>query len=222
VFQGRCYSGSMLRLLCVSVGFAMLLTAQQHTHMQHSAEEYAKVLDDPERDSWQKPDEVVRALGLKPGAVVADLGAGTGYFTVRFARPVGPKGRVLAVDIDPKLLERVRDRALSLKLTNVETVLATADDPKIRAGSVDVIFICDVIHHIENRPAYYKLLGKALKPGGRLAIVDFHKRPMPVGPSIEMKIARVDLIREVTANGFRLVGEHTMLPHQYFLIFGTK
>jgi SAM-dependent methyltransferase len=104
---------------------------------------------------------------------------------VRFAYPVGPKGRVLAVDIDPKLLEGVRQRAADLKLENVETVLAAPDDPKLPAGSVDVVFICDVIHHIENRPVYYKLLGKALKPGGRLAIVDFHKRPMPVGPSIE-------------------------------------
>ena len=210
----------MFRLLCVSVGFATLLAAQHH--MQHSAEEYAKVLDDPERDSWQKPEEVVRALGLKPGATIADVGAGTGYFTVRFARPVGPKGRVLAVDIDPKLLERVRQRSADVKLENVETVLAAADDPHLRAGSVDVIFICDVIHHIENRPAYYKLLGRALKPGGRLAIVDFHKRPMPVGPSIEMKIAREELIREVEGSGFRLAREHRMLPHQYFLIFGRK
>src|SRR5260221_6963528 len=106
----------MFRLFCVGVGFVALLAAQHH--MQHSAEEYAKVLDDPERDSWQEPEEVVRALGLKPGATVADLGAGTGYFTVRFARPVGPKGRVLAVDIDPKLLERVRQRSADLKLEN--------------------------------------------------------------------------------------------------------
>ena len=144
----------MFRLFGVSVAFAALLAAQQHTHMQHSAEEYAKVLDDPERDAWQKPEDVVRALGLKAGATVADLGAGTGYFTVRFAGPVGTKGRVLAVDIDPKLLERVRERAASLKLGNVETVLAAADDPHLLGGSVDVIFICDVIHHIENRPAY--------------------------------------------------------------------
>jgi arsenite methyltransferase len=210
----------MFRLICAGAALATLLAAQHH--VPHSAEEYAKVLDDPERDSWQKPEEVVRALDLRPGATVADLGAGTGYFTVRFARPVGPQGRVLAVDIDPKLLERVRQRSTDLKLENVETVLAAADDPHLRTGSVDVIFICDVIHHIENRPAYYRLLGKALKPGGRLAIVDFHKRPMPVGPSIEMKIAREELIGEVEASGFRLVREHTILPHQYFLIFGTK
>ena len=178
-----------------------------------------RVLDDPERDSWQKPDEVVKALGLKPGNVIADVGAGTGYFAVRFAGPVGPQGRVLAVDIDQKLLDRIRERAAERKLGNVQKVLASPDDPHLRAGSVDVVFICDVIHHVENRPAYYQLLGRALKAGGRLVIVDFHKRPAPVGPAVEMKIAREDLAREVERAGFRLTGEHHFLPHQYFLSF---
>jgi ubiquinone/menaquinone biosynthesis C-methylase UbiE len=109
-----------------------------------------------------------------------------------------------------------------MQLTNVETVLASANDPHLRPGSVDWIFICDVIHHIDQRPAYYQTLARALKPGGRLAIIDFHKRPLPVGPSMEHKIAREDLIREVEGSGFRLAGEHTFLPHQYFVVFEVK
>ena len=214
----------MSRLLCALVALSAVLAAQQAgPHgLHHTADEYIKVLDDPERDASQKPDEVVRALDLKPGATVADLGAGTGYFTVRLAGPVGPQGRVLAVDIDPKLLDRVRDRAAGRKLANVQTLLASPEDSHLMANSVDLVFICNVIHHIENRPSYYQSLGLALKPGGRLAIVDFHKREAPVGPALAMKIAREDLVREVESSGFRLVQEHSFLPHQYFLVFESK
>jgi len=193
---------------------------QYHKHQAPgSAEEYAKILEDPQRDAWQKPHEVILALELKPGATVADVGAGSGYFSLRFAHRIGPQGKVLAVDIEPKLLERVAKRAAEQKMGNIETVLAAPDDPRLKAGSVDLIFICDVIHHIEKRPAYYQLLARALKPGGQLAIVDFHKRPLPVGPPVEMKIAREDLVREVEGAGFRLAREHAFLPHQYFLVF---
>ena len=190
--------------------------------LPHSAEEYMKQLDDPQRYSWQKPHEVVMALGLQPGWVVADIGAGTGYFALRFARHVGSEGKVLAVDIEPKLVERIAERAAEQKLANVETILAAGNDPHLRAGSVDLIFICDVIHHIEKRPAYYQLLARALQPGGRVAIVDFHKRPLPVGPSVESKIAREETIREFESAGFRLAREHAFLPHQYFLVFEVK
>lgn len=191
-------------------------------HVPRSPEEYARTLEDPKRDEWQKPHEVVQALDLKPGATVADLGAGTGYFVLRFAHRVGPQGKVLAVDIDPQLLDRISRRVEEQKLANVETVLASPDDPHLRAGSVDLIFLCDVIHHIDQRPAYYELLARALKPGGRIVIVDFHKRPLPVGPPPKMKIAREEMIREFDASGFRLSREHTFLPHQYFLVFEAK
>jgi hypothetical protein len=213
----------MRRVLLVSAALAAVCAAQQthggdyqKHHVPRSAEEYAKILEDPKRDAWQKPHEVVTALDLKAADTVADIGAGSGYFAVRFARHAG---RVLAVDIDAKLLERVAKRAQEMKLANVETVLAAPDDPRLKPGSADLIFICDVIHHIEQRPAYYRLLAQALKPGGRLAIVDFHKRPLPVGPRPEMKIAREDLIAEAQAAGFRLTREHTFLPYQYFLVF---
>ncbi|MBI3697314.1 MAG: amidohydrolase family protein [Acidobacteria bacterium] len=216
----------MIRAFLLSLTLSVLCPAQvvhrgdlQKHHVPRSAEEYAKVLDDPQRDAWQKPHEVIQALELKPGSTVADLGAGSGYFTLRFAHMLGPRGKVLAVDIDPKLLEKVAQRAKEQKAANVETVLAAPNDPKLAAGSVDVIFICDVIHHIDQRPAYYKLLARALQPDGRLVIVDFHKRELPVGPPPAMKIAREDLIQEVETAGFHLAREHTFLPYQYFLVF---
>jgi ubiquinone/menaquinone biosynthesis C-methylase UbiE len=207
---------------------SMLLAQEIHKGDYHkhqvpkSAEEYAKILEDPKRDGWQKPHEVVHALEIQEGSTIADIGAGTGYFTLHFARHVGPEGKVQAVDIDEKLLERVRKRAADMKLANVETVLAAPNDPHLRAESVGTIFICDVIHHIEQRPAYYELLARALKPGGRIVIIDFHKRPLPVGPRPEMKIAREDMIQELEKAGFRLAREHTFLPHQYFLVFEAK
>jgi predicted amidohydrolase YtcJ/ubiquinone/menaquinone biosynthesis C-methylase UbiE len=207
----------MIRAWLFLLVLAAALGAQhrQH-HVPKSAEEYVKILEDPSREAWQKPHEVVMALDLKPSDTVADIGAGSGYFAVRFARHAS---KVLAVDIDPKLLEILTKRAGELKLANLETVVGAGDDPHLQAESVDVIFICDVIHHIEKRNAYYQLLARALKPGGRLVIVDFHKKPLPVGPEPEMKIAREALIAEVRAAGFRLAKKHAFLPYQYFLVF---
>ncbi len=186
-------------------------TAQQH-HPPRSAEEYARVLNDPQRDLWQLPDQVVEALRLKPGDVVADIGAGTGYFSRRLARRAA---KVYAVDIDPKLLEYARRDAPA----NLETVLATPDDPKLAARSVDLIFICDVLHHIENRAAYYAKLERALKPGGRIVNIDFFKNPTPMGPPLEMRLSEEQVIGELAAAGFRKAASYDLLPYQYYLVF---
>lgn len=188
----------------------------QVTHQNHSkhmsAEHYLGVLDDASRDAWQKPHDVVMALNLHSTEVVADIGAGTGYFARRFAHHAG---KVLAVDIEPKLLAVAAKNAPA----NLTTVLAMADDPKLQAGSVDTIFICDVLHHIDDRAAYLPKLVQALKPGGRIVIVDFHKRELPVGPPPTMKIAKEDVVAEMKAAGLRLVKDDEQLPHQYFLTF---
>ncbi len=218
----------MRTLLFLSLGLSIAAAQEIHKgdyskhRMPQTAEEYMKQLHNTDRNSWQKPHEVVMALGLQPGSTVADIGAGTGYFALRFAPQVGAQGKVLAIDIEPKMLESVAKHAAEMKLSNVETILAAEDDPRLRAASVDLVFICDVIHHIEKRPAYYQLLTRALKPGGRVAIVDFHKRPLPVGPSPEHKIAREETIQELESAGFRLAEEHDFLPHQYFLVFKVK
>ena len=183
-----------------------------HQHHPPSSDEYAKVLEDPSRDAWQKPHEVVMALDLKPTDAVADIGAGTGYFARRIAHHAG---KVYAVDIDAKLLAVARSQAPA----NLETVLASPDDPHLPDHSVDLIFFCDVLHHIENRPAYYAKLAKVLKPGGRIVVVDFQKKDLPVGPPASMKIAEQDVIAELHMAGFELSKRLDILPYQYFLFF---
>ena len=195
--------------------FLLLQAAHQQHHPPRSAGEYAKVLEDPQRDSWQKPHEVVTTLALRPGEIVADIGAGSGYFTRRLARHAA---KVYAVDIDAELLGKARTSSPA----NVTTILATPDDPKLGAASVDTVFICDVLHHIEVRPAYYAKLARALKPGGRIVIVDFYKRPLPVGPPPAMKLTPEQVKKELAAAGFALVESHDFLPHQYFLEFKAR
>jgi ubiquinone/menaquinone biosynthesis C-methylase UbiE len=179
-------------------------------------------LETPDRDGWQKPREVVDALRLKPGAAVADIGAGSGYFSVRFAAVVGPQGTVYAGDIDAGLIDYLKQRAVKAGLQNLKPVLGQPDDPLLPADSVDLVFICDVIHHIENRGLYYAKLAQTLHPGGRLVIVDFQKQELPVGPPAAMKIAKPDLIAEVEQAGFALREEFDFLPYQYFLVFEPK
>lgn len=193
-------------------------TAQQH-HPPETASEYIKSLEDPGRDSWQEPDRVIESLGVRQGDEVADLGAGSGYFTVRLAREVGPAGKVYAVDIDSKMLDYIEQRAKEEKLENIQTILADPNDPKLGSASVDLIFICDVLHHIHERDKYYPKLLRALRPGGRLVNIDFQKRNLPLGPPLEMKIAKKDCIKEIEAGGFHFAKEFDFLKHQYFLLF---
>ena len=195
-----------------------------HHHGSRSVEEWLRILEDPSRDAWQKPAQVLEALGLRPGQDVADIGAGTGYFSVRFAEAVGPGGKVFAVDIDQGLIDHLNERAKDAGLSNLEAVLAAPwlwalDDPLLSEKSLDIVFVCDVIHHVQDRQGYFAKLSGALRPGGRLAIVDFYKRETPVGPPVAMKIAREDLISELREAGCVLAQEFDFLPHQYFLVF---
>jgi ubiquinone/menaquinone biosynthesis C-methylase UbiE len=201
-----------------AAGWTSGQVAHQH-HPPESTSAYIKALEDPGRDAWQKPEDVMGHLELKPGETVADIGAGSGYFTVRLARAVGPGGKVYAVDIDQGMLNYVEQRAGQEHLSNIQTVRADPDDPKLPASSVDLIFICDTLHHISGREKYYPLLARSLKPEGRFVDVDFDKRPMPIGPPVEMKIAKSAMVDEAKAAGFHLVKELEFLPYQYFLVF---
>jgi predicted methyltransferase len=185
-------------------------------------EHWKAVFDDPARDEWQKPAEVVKALALRPGMTVADLGAGTGYFSRHLSAAVGSDGTVLAVEPEPKLLAHLRDRAEREKTANVVPILASLDNPRLPPRSVDVVLVVDTFHHIDDRVAYFGALRRVLRPGGRVAVVDWEKRPLPVGPPPEHKLAREQVVDEMRAAGYALVAEPDVLPYQYVLIFAPR
>ncbi|WP_455242340.1 class I SAM-dependent methyltransferase [Petrachloros mirabilis] len=197
----------------------------QHTHKHDrmpNVTEYLDRLDRPERDVDQKPDEVVSVLALKPGMHVADLGSGSGYFTKRFVQAVTETGMVYAIDVEPQALEFIRgllDRAR--QPYTVEFIRAEADDPNLPVQSVDLVFVCNTYHHLEDRPMYFRNLRTALKPGGRIAIVDFYHddRSGELGFSKQHLVPRDTVLREMSEAGYRLVREHDFLPKQYFMEF---
>jgi ubiquinone/menaquinone biosynthesis C-methylase UbiE len=202
---------------------AQAAATPQEMHERHGdPAAYIASLDDPARDAWQKPDEVLKALALKPGEVVADIGSGSGYFTIRFARSVGDTGRVYAVDVSPEMVRHLNRRLRDGGIRNVWTVLADPDDPLLPDASVDRIVIVDTWHHIGDQPRYLGLLKRMLKPDGQIVHIDFQKRDLPVGPPESMKIAREDLVKQMEAAGFRLAAEHDFLPYQYFLVFAVR
>jgi ubiquinone/menaquinone biosynthesis C-methylase UbiE len=159
------------------------------------------------------------ALNLKAGEAIADIGAGSGYFTFHLAQNVGDAGKVYAIDISPDMIIYINRRIRDSATRNGVPVLASPDDPFLTDGSVDRFFICDTWHHIEKQEQYLALMKKALKPGGQVVMIDFQKKELPVGPPLDMKIAREDLIRQMERSGFLLAQEHHFLPYQYFLIF---
>jgi predicted methyltransferase len=181
---------------------------------------WAQSRDNPQRDEWQKPDEVVQRLNLKPGDVIADIGAGRGYFTWRFAQTVGPEGKALGLEIDPRLVEEMTKEAERLTLKNYVARLVQPDDPGLEAKSVDIAFLCNAYHHLQSRADYFKRLAPALKPNGRVVIIDFYKKPLPVGPrDLHHKVSEETVKEELQKAGYRLSRSLDFLPYQYFLEF---
>jgi len=197
--------------------------ASKPDHMDHrfeDPEKFAKSFDDPARDAWQMPARVIDALKLPEDASVADIGAGTGYFSIRLAKVV-PRGTVYAVDIEPKMLEYVRQRAAGLALANVVTVQGDSVSPRL-PKAVDLALVVDTYHHIPNRVAFFRgLASNGLTAGGRVAIIDFRK-DAPDGPPPEFRFEAAQIIDEMTKAGYRLDVDHGFLPRQHFLIFRAK
>lgn len=210
-------------LLLAAAGLCAAPTHDATSHRRFDDPTYwSSVFDDPARAAWQKPDQVVAALALQPGQCVADLGAGTGYFSRLLSAAVGPTGTVLAVDPEPNLIAHLRERSEREETANVVPILASHDNPRLPAGLVDVVLIVDTYHHIDDRIAYLRRLRRALRGSGRIAVVDWQKRPMPVGPEMDHKLDRKLVIDEMNAAGYRLSDEPTFLPYQYFLIFTPR
>lgn len=194
-------------------------TSPPGAHMEHrfdKPEQYAKSFDDPARDEWQMPVRVIETLALAPGQVVADIGAGTGYFTVRLAKAAA-RPKVYAVDIEKSMVEYVKQRAATEGLKQVVAVQGSADRANL-PEPVDVVLIVDTYHHIPNRPAYFRELRKSMKPSGRLAIIDFRKGA-PSGPPEHFRFTPDQITEELKQAGFRLQAQHDFLPRQLFLVY---
>ena len=217
-----------LRLSVASVFlFVVVSVSAQHGHDRKygnppDLDNYIQRLSDPARDAWQKPDEVVAALGLRAGQTACDIGSGPGYFTLRLARAVGAGGFVYAVDVEPRILEALRDRLDEARITNVVPVLALAHDPLLPPGTCDVALIVDTYHHFPDRPAYLRRLARTLKPGGRVVNIDYHKRPTPVGPPQDHRLSRETFLEEARSAGLVVAEEKELLPYQYFVVLKPR
>ncbi|MFH1604297.1 MAG: class I SAM-dependent methyltransferase [Pseudomonadota bacterium] len=211
---------ALLALTLAHAGLAPIPAHAQsmpsHQHSFSGAEHWAQVFDDPERDAWQKPHQVIQALALKPDAMVADIGAGTGYFAARLAHFV-PQGRVYAVDIEPDMVKYLGERAQREGLRNLTAIVGAADDARLPA-KVDLVLLVDVYHHIDKRETYFRKLAQSLKPGARVVIIDFNAESK-MGPPPSQRLAAKRVVAEMAGAGYRLAGEQHFLPDQYFLGF---
>ena len=183
------------------------------------ADKWAKEFDNPERDAWQKPEEVLDALHLKRTSSVADIGAGTGYFSVRIAKRI-PEGKIFAADVEPDMVRYLGERAQHEHLTNLVPVQASADAANL-PEAVDVVLVVDTYHHIGNRTQYFAKLKSSLRPMGRVAIVDF-KADSPSGPPTQHRISPERVMEELNAAGYSLMETLQFLSRQYYLVFRKR
>jgi ubiquinone/menaquinone biosynthesis C-methylase UbiE len=179
---------------------------------------YIAAQEEPGRDRWQKPEQVLQALAVRAGQTVCDIGAGPGYFALRLARLVGGRGRVYAVDVEPRVLEALRERLEKHGIENVTPVLALGDNPLLPEATCDLILIVDTYHHFPDGPAYLRRLAQVLKPAGRIANIDFRKQPTPIGPPQEHRISREEFLRDAAAASLKVDRELSLLENQYFII----
>ena len=210
---------------------AGLMLAGSATNIQaqlaaRKADEWVATLEGPQRIASQKIDAVLSKLDLKPGMVIADIGAGSGLFSRPLAKAVAPAGKVYAVDIQQDLLDHINQRDKEENIRNIRTVLGEYDDPKLPARNVDLAFINDVLHHIQHRAAYLRALGTYIKPSGRIAIIEMDKNDpkTPHRNQPELLVAREEILHWMSDAGFKLVQEHPDLfpGTKVFLVFGRK
>ena len=177
------------------------------------------LLEGPDRDLWQLPDEIMDSLGIAEGSVVADIGAGGGWFTVRLARRVGVNGIVYAEDIQPPMLEATMRRVAREGLGNVRRVMGTSENPRLPADAIDAALIVDTYHEFDRRDALLRNIAKSLKPNGRVGVVDFKRDGLGPGPALEDRVDPDEVVRDAEAAGLRLVRRETFLPYQFLLVF---
>ncbi len=187
---------------------------KHHEHRFDDPETWAKEFDDPGRDAWQKPAEVIRLMGVMPGMTVADLGAGTGYFLRHLSAAVGAEGKVLALDVEPSMVEYMTKRAEGEGLTNIEARVVAPDDPALDDASIDRILIVDTWHHLPERDRYAKHLARALKDGGEVWVVDFTK-DSPMGPPVDFRFGPDEVMEAFAGASMQASIVDETLPNQF-------
>jgi ubiquinone/menaquinone biosynthesis C-methylase UbiE len=200
---------------------ATLSAAQRQQQPQHSRlfpPEQLGTLEGPDRDAWQRPDQVMDKLLIADGSVVADLGAGGGWFTMRLANRVGPNGIVYAEDVQPQMIEAITRRTGRAMLRQVRTVLGTSSDPRLPAP-VDAVLIVDTYHELEQPVVMLGNVARSLKPSGRIGIIEFKKDGWGPGPPMDERMDPERIVRDAEAAGLRLLSHETFLRYQYMLVF---
>ena len=180
---------------------------------------YLFYLETERRDKWQKPAEVLKALEISNTAVVADIGAGGGYFTEKFSKYLGPSGHVYATDVQDVMIAKLKQRVAKRRLNDVEVIRGEFDDPMLPPASCDLAFFSSVYKEIDGRIDYMKKIKTALKPEARVAIIEFLPGLKTAGPPMEMRLQPEQVIQELSAAGFTLIKSYDFLPREYFLIF---
>ena len=181
-------------------------------------QKYIDFLDRSDRAIWQKPDALIQELHLSGTEKIADVGAGSGYFTFRFAQAL-PEGKVYAIDIEPEMLRHIHHKAMTEGVNNVEVIKSTPEDPKVPAG-VDLVFVCDVIHHVKNQKMWLQQLSRQMKRGANVVVIEFKEGDLPQEPPDSVKIPKRKLIDMILRHNFRLDRDKAdLLPYQMFLIF---
>ena len=172
-----------------------------------------------EREAEESPDAALDAIVIRKGAVIADIGAGVGYFTWRMAERTGPEGKVYANDLQPEMLERLKKNVAERGLHNVETVLGSTDDPRLPAGKIDLVLLVDVYHEFSQPQKMLRKIRQALKPDGRLVLLEYRKEDpkIPIRPEHKMSVAEVKA--EIEPEGFHFEKSLETLPRQHILIF---
>src|SRR3954469_22583423 len=206
----------VLAALAIALLVGAAVPAAQHTRLFRP--EDLGELEGPDRDQWQNPDKIMDALGVGEGVVVADLGAGSGWFTLRLAGRGGPNGLVYAEDIQRQMIDSITRRVERLGLKNVKTVLGTAQDPRLPAP-VDAVLIVDSYHEMEQPVALLRNVSRSLKPNGRIGIVNFTKDGGGPGPAIEDRVDPERVIADAGAAGLTLQSRQSFLKYHYMLVF---
>ncbi len=201
--------------------------ADQQQHFPRAHRPVAPIVGDSfstedTRDRLGEAEQVMALAGVKPGMWVADIGAGAGWFTIRLARRVGPNGVVYAEDVQPEMLAAIRRRVEAEVLMNVKPILGKGSDPRLPSGALDAVLMVDAYHEIDDRVPMLRNLAKALRPGGRIGVVDFKLEGSGPGPAMEERISPETVVADARSAGLRLLSQETFLPYQYFLIFGLE